>query len=346
MQELIEHLHAGKELTPELIENAVASLVDETVEADLKSSFLRLLREKGETGNEIAGFARALLARAVDPGIDPGRVPGPTIDVCGTGGDRMNLFNVSTTVMFVLAAGGACVVKHGNRGITSRSGGADVLEALGIRIDLSSERLRECVERTALGFIFAPAYHPAFKAIVPVRRALAEEGIPTIFNLLGPLLNPARPEYQLMGVFTEAAMPKIAHALALLGRKRAWVVHGTDAQGRGIDEVSTLGDTRVLHVENEAIEELRIALSDFTLHPAVLADLTGGSREENAVITLGILSGEISGPKRDLVVINSAAAFVTAGLAPDLAEGVALADEQIDSGRAMAKLRELRETGA
>ncbi len=346
MQELIDHLSAGNELTPGQIESAIALLVDESVDLARKTSFLRLLREKGETSNEIAGFVNALLGRAVDPGIERDKVRGPIIDVCGTGGDRMNLFNVSTTVMFVLAAGGACVVKHGNRGITSKSGGADVLEALGIRIELSPERLKECVEQTALGFIFAPAYHPAFKAIVPVRKALAEEGIPTIFNLLGPLLNPARPDYQLMGVFSKDAMAKIAGALALLGRKRAWVVHGTDSEGRGMDEISSLGDTLVFRVEGEKIEKDQISVTEYGLQPAVLADVLGGSREENATITLGILSGEISGPKRDLVAINSAGAFVTAGLAGDLREGIALANEQIDSGSALAKLKELREISA
>ncbi len=172
------------------------------------------------------------------------------------------------------------VVKHGNRGITSKSGGADVLEALGVPIDLPPEKFRNLLRRHRLGFMFAPAYHPAFKAIVPVRKALAAEGIPPIFNLLGPLLNPARPEYQLVGVFSREAAPKIAQALLLLGRKRAWVVHGTDAEGNGIDEISTMGPTHVFKVGFGKIEEFVIDHGDHHLPEATTAQLQGGTREE------------------------------------------------------------------
>ena len=234
MNELTGELRAGRDLDAAQIEHAVAALTSPEVADAAKADFLQALRIKGETAREIAGFVQALLARAVDPGLDPDKLPGPMIDICGTGGDKLELFNISTTAMFVLAAGGACVVKHGNRAITSRCGGADVLEELGVKIDLAPEELRRCVEKHGLGFVFAPVYHPAFKAIAPVRKALAAQGVPTIFNLLGPLLNPARPPYQLVGIFSPVLLPKYAKALAMLGRACAWAVHGL-----GMDEPFT-----------------------------------------------------------------------------------------------------------
>src|SRR4051794_10121220 len=229
-------LQDRRDLAPAEIVQAASALLAPEIDEASKGDFLAALRAKGETAAEIAGFAEALLAHAVNPEIDPALAPGPLLDVCGTGGDQLDLFNVSTTSMFVLAAGGATVVKHGNRAITSQAGGADVLEALGVRIDLPPAALRECVQRLGLGFLFAPAYHPAFKAIAPVRKRLASEGIPTIFNLLGPLLNPARPPYQLIGLFSKELLPKYAEAIALLPRRRVWAVHGS-----GMDELSTTG---------------------------------------------------------------------------------------------------------
>lgn len=342
MQELTAHVRNGLELSAAQVEAAVECLVDESVDQESKADFLMALREKGETAAEIAAFVRAMLARAIDPGIDQSTLAGPAIDVCGTGGDRMDLFNVSTTSMFILAAGGASVIKHGNRGITSKSGGADVLEALGVRIDLPPAALKQCVEKTGIGFAFAPHYHPAFKAIVPVRKALAAKGIPTVFNLLGPLLNPARPNYQLVGVFSDAVASKIAEALALLERKVAWVVHGTTADGRGVDELSTMGPTRVLKVTSTGIDDGTIDAQDLGLPRALPGDLKGGESRENAAVTSAILCGELSGPKQDIVLLNAAAAFVVTGLAEDMKCGLALASEQIDSGRAFAKLEELR----
>ena len=193
MDALIQHVEEGKELSSREIDVAAEMLLSENVSDDKKARFLKGLTAKGETATEVAGFVEAFLERAVDPGISEMKFNGPTIDVCGTGGDKLNLFNVSTTSMFVIAAGGAVVVKHGNRGITSKSGGADVLEALGINLELSPEDFRHCLEVAGVGFLFAPLYHPAFKAVVGVRKMLAKEGIRTIFNLIGPLLNPARP---------------------------------------------------------------------------------------------------------------------------------------------------------
>lgn len=338
MQTLISHLERGEDLSPQQVEDAVAALVSENGNEDGKASFLKALRTKGETAREIAGFVKALLERAVDPQIEPEKCGGPVIDVCGTGGDRMGLFNVSTTGMFVLAAGGATVVKHGNRGVTSKCGGADVLESLGIRIDLAPADLKRCVETAGAGFLFAPHYHPAFKAIAPVRKRLAAEGVTTIFNLLGPLLNPARPDYQLVGVFDRALLAKYAAVLGLLGRKRAWALHGA-----GADEIMPFEATDV--VETAAGEPAR----DFLIHPWHLGipacaheELRGDGCAENAQILTGILDGTIRGGKRDIVLLNAAAGFVVVGLAHDMHAGVALANAQIDSGRALAKLRAMQ----
>ena len=337
MNSLTDSLKSGTDLNATQVEHAVAQLVSADVADDTKADFLKALRGKGETAAEIAGFVRALLARAVDPGIDPARVPGPMLDVCGTGGDKLELFNVSTACMFVLAAGGACVVKHGNRAITSRCGGADVLEELGVKIDLAPAELMRCAEEHGLGFIFAPAYHPAFKSIVPVRKALAAQGIPTIFNLLGPLLNPARPAHQLVGIFSPLLLPKYAEALAALDRARAWAVHGS-----GMDELSLAGPTEVREVKAGVIREFSVDAASFGLARCEVADLRGGDCAENARILLAILDGTERGPMRDMVLLNSAAGLVIAGLAADLAAGIEHAREQITSGRALAKLHALQ----
>ena len=344
--DLIASLQDGSGLSPDEISFAAAFLLDPSAELASKSDFLRALSRKGETDAEIAGFVEAFLQRAVDPSLDPASLSGPMIDCCGTGGDKLDLFNVSTTSLFVLAAGGAVVVKHGNRSVTSQCGGADVLEALGVQINLPPAGLRRCVESTGCGFLFAPHYHPAFKEIGPVRKALGAEGVTTIFNLLGPLLNPARPSYQLVGIFSAAALSKYAGVLHRLGRRRAWTIHGRSSNGGGMDELSTMGETEVHAVDAGAIVPpwtlAHETVASLGIPRARLEDLRGGNREENARIVAGILDGSLTGPKRDLVVLNAAAGFVVAGLSPDLASGVAHANEQIASGRAFAKLKALR----
>ena len=337
MRELIEHVRDGAHLTAAQIAAAVAHLTAAEWEDDVKAELLRALRDKGETVEEIAAFAQALLSLAVDPGLDFTRLPGPVIDVCGTGGDRLELFNISTTSMFVLAAGGAVVVKHGNRAITSKCGGADVLEYLGVEIDLPPEPLRRCIETLGLGFIFAPAYHPAFKAISPVRKLLAAQGIPTVFNLLGPLLNPARPPFQLVGIFDRTLLPKYAETLRTLGRERAWAVHGD-----GMDELATTGPSEVREVSPAGIRCFEVIASDLGLAPAWIEDLRGGDCAGNAQILTGILDGSLRGPQRDIVELNAAAGFVVCGLSSNLPDGLGLAREQIDSGAALAKLHALR----
>jgi anthranilate phosphoribosyltransferase len=250
----------------------------------------------------------------------------------------MELFNISTASMFVLAAGGAIVVKHGNRAITSQCGGADVLEALGVRIDLAPAELKRCVENLGLGFVFAPSYHPAFKAIGPVRRRLAAQGIPTIFNMLGPLLNPARPEFQMVGVFSPALLGKYAHSLGALGRTRAWALNGD-----GTDELTITGPSHVHEVARGAVREFMVSPAELGINSCALSELRGGDKMTNAAILVGILDGSDRGAKADIVALNAAAGFVITGLAPDLVSGLAMAREQIANGKALAKLRALQE---
>ncbi|MHA3770545.1 anthranilate phosphoribosyltransferase [Verrucomicrobiota bacterium sgz303538] len=338
MQSLISILQSGAELPPADIVGAVERLFSPEIDDNSKAEFLKALRAKGETANEIAAFVEALLTRAIDPGLDPAKLPGPMLDVCGTGGDRMELFNISTTSMFVLSAGGVAVVKHGNRAITSLCGGADVLEVLGVRIDVPPETLRECVETLGLGFIFAPTYHPAFKSIAPVRKMLAAEGIATIFNLLGPLLNPARPPYQFVGIFAQDRLPVYAKALKRLGRTRAWAVHGN-----GIDELSTSGASEVHEVSSTGIRRFEVHAGQYGIPHAHVGELRGGNKELNARLLVGVLDGSVRGPKRDVVVLNAGAGFVVTGIAPDLQAGLDLAREMLDSGKALAKLKDLQE---
>jgi len=343
MDALIHHLEEKQDLSPREIEVAAALLLDPTAKDEKKARLLEALAKKGETPSEIAGFVEAFLEHAVSPHLGLLELEGPTLDVCGTGGDQLDLFNVSTTAMFVTAAAGAIVVKHGNRGITSKSGGADVLEALGIRIDLSPDDFRRCVEQTGLGFMFAPNYHPAFKAVIAVRKELAARGVKTIFNLIGPLLNPARPQCQLVGVFNRELCPAFAEILQRLGRDSAWVVHGTTGDGRSVDEVSLMGSTRICKSGlYQDIEDEEVRPRDFGLKHAEVSDLQGGDAKVNAVILEDILAGKDTGPKRDMVAMNAGAALACAGLADNMGDGIEIALEMMANGAALEKLRLLQ----
>ena len=344
MDALIQHVEEGKELSLREIDVAAEMLLDPSVSDEKKARFLKALTLKGETATEITGFVEAFLERAVDPGVAGMTFNGPTIDVCGTGGDKLNLFNVSTTSMFVIAAGGAVVVKHGNRGITSKSGGADVLEALGVNIELSPDEFRESLEVAGVGFLFAPLYHPAFKAVVGVRAQLAKEGVRTIFNLIGPLLNPARPECQLIGVCDPNLNTTFAEILQRLGRDSAWVVNGMTADGRSVDEVSLLGQTRICKSGSyQSIVDEVVEPEDFGLSVCKVEDLQGGDAEMNAKILTDILSGHDTGPKREMVLLNAGAGLACAGLVDTLGQGVSMAAELIDSGQALERLHRLQE---
>jgi anthranilate phosphoribosyltransferase len=339
MKALTERLNAGMDLNAGDVGVAVALLLSDTTEDSVKADFLTALHRKGETVEEIVCFVQQLINRAVDPLIDPKNVAGPMIDVCGTGGDGLDLFNVSTTIMFVLAAGGAVVVKHGNRSVTSLCGSADVLEALGAPFDLPPAHLRECVERLGLCFIFARQYHPAYRVIAEMRRRLARENIRTVFSLLGPLLNPTRPARQLIGVFSSRLTSVFADVLRRLGRERAWVVHGMTEGGGGMDDISTSGATILAELLHGKVVSGVIDSRWLNIPPGTLDDLRGGDAAENARHVEGILSGEIKGAKRDLTLVNAAGGFVVAGLARDMSDGIGMAREQIDSGRALEKLR-------
>jgi anthranilate phosphoribosyltransferase len=343
MDALIHLLEAKQDLTPREVQVLADLLLDAAAPDEKKARLLEALALKGETPDEIACFVEAFLEHAVDPHLRLLDLPGPTLDVCGTGGDQLDLFNVSTTAMFIAAAAGAIVVKHGNRGITSKSGGADVLEALGVRIDFGADEFRTCVEQAGLGFMFAPLYHPAFKSVVAVRKTLAARGVKTIFNLIGPLLNPARPECQLVGVFSRELCPVFAEILQRLGRESAWVVHGTTGDGRSVDEVSLMGSTRICKSGSlQDMDDEEIRPRDFGLHHAEVADLQGGDAKVNALILEAILNGSETGPKRDMVLLNASAALTCAGLADHMDDGLEIAQEMITSGAALDRLRRLQ----
>ncbi len=335
MKELLEKLRAGEALGDVDVEMFCALLLAEAGSVDDRAELLRGLSAKGETPAEIASFVRVLLAHARR--IEIRADGGPLIDVCGTGGDKHGLFNVSTAAMFVVAACGARVAKHGNRGVTSKSGGADVLEALGVRLELEPARAAEALDAAGCVFLFAPFYHPAFKAIAPVRRFLAGRGETTIFNKLGPLLNPAHPPYQLAGVFDPAMVGTYAAVFAALGRRRAWAVHGLTPHG-GLDEMSTLGATEVRSLEGG----FTLDAADFGLRPPALAELVGGDAAHNARILEDLLRGRAGGAIADIVAWNAAGALVVAGICGDIGAGLKRAREAIRTGAAAGRLEALR----
>jgi len=340
---LIHHMEQGQELSSREVAVAAELLLNPAVADAKKAHLLEALANKGETPAEIAGFVEVFLEHALDPHLGLLELEGPTLDLCGTGGDKLNLFNVSTTAMFVAAAAGAIVVKHGNRGITSPSGGADVLEALGIRIDLPADGFRRCLEKAGVGFMFAPAYHPAFKAVSGVRKILAARGVRTIFNIIGPLLNPARPQCQLVGVFSRELCPVFAEILESLGRDSAWVASGATDDGRAVDEVSLMGSTRICKAGTyQDIEDEEVHPRDFRLQQAEVGELQGGDAKANAAILEAILAGRDTGPKHDMVLLNAGAAIACAGLADNLGEGIEVSRELLASGAALARLRLLQ----
>ena len=348
LEQLTRHLAASNPLTEEQVRLAVEQLVQEAVPLAAKADFLTHLARKGETTEEIVAFARELRARAIQPALDDRVRAGQILDVVGTGGDRLSTFNISTTVALVAAAAGVVVAKHGNRASTSPIGSADVMEALGLPFDLGPEEAARALREHGFAFFFAPQYHPAFRHIIPARKLCAERGQTTIFNFLGPLLNPARPTAALIGVPRPDLCAPFARALQSLGVRRAMVVCGA-VPGEGgavryLDELSPLGPTTVAEFYQErALACSTLPPEPFPLQTATLADLRGGDREVNATIIRRILRGEERGPKRDAVLLNAAAALFVAGRARTMAEGWELAGETIDSGKAGAKLAELQQ---
>jgi anthranilate phosphoribosyltransferase len=341
MKTLIDKLRNGGDLTDGDIRYVVPLLLSDAIQDELKADFLTALHDKGETAEEVACFVELFMERADDPKIDPAELPGPMIDVCGTGGDGLDFFNVSTTIMFVLAAGGAVVLKHGNRSVTSSCGSADVLEELGVPIHLSPEDMKECAQRFGLAFLFARQYHPAFRQIAKMRERLTRQNR-TIFSLLGPLLNPARPRRQLIGVFAPRLTTLFADVLRRLGHERAWVVHGLAENTNGIDDISICGATTIAELQDGKITSAVLDTQWLGVPRGQIEELLGGTASENAATLEGVLSGKITGAKREMVVANAGGGFVVAGLARDMNGGIALAREQIDSGRALEKLRALQ----
>ena len=313
---------------------ALEEILDGEVDPAVTAGLLTALRIKGETVDEIVGFARVMRAHAAPVTCKVAR-PEQMVDTCGTGGDGAQTFNISTACAFVVAGAGAPVAKHGNRSISSQCGSADVLEALGANVQLMPEQAAEAIDRVGVGFLFAPLIHPAMKHVQPVRRALAMR---TVFNLLGPLTNPAGAGAQVVGVYDGRLVPMVAEALARLGVSRAFVVHGED----GLDEITTTGPTRAAEVRNGSVTERQLGPQDFGVEEARRDDLSGGDREENALIIRRILEGA-HGPRPDIVIVNAAAALVAAGRAEDLRAGAAQAREAIQSGAALAKLEQFVE---
>lgn len=291
-------------------------------------AFLAGLRTKGETVEEIVGLVETMrsFSRTVD-------VDYPVVDTCGTGGDRAGTVNISTTAAFVLAGAGAKVAKHGNRAASSSCGSADLLEALGVKIDLDPEGVRRCLDRAGIGFFFAPIFHPSMRHAGPVRKEL---GVPTVFNFLGPLTNPAGAQYQALGVSDPVMAPKMVSVLGELGTARALVFHGLD----GLDEISLSGPSRLWDLDRGRVTESEIDPEEYGIGRAHASELRGGSAEENARLTLGILEGQ-TGPMRDVVVINAAAGAIACGLAGGFPEAIAVVTESIDRGAAKGALKAL-----
>lgn len=341
LEKLTSQLAGAQPLTGPQILAAVEELIDEKVPVAVKADFLTALAQKGETPDEISAFAGALREKSIPPPLDAETRSREILDVVGTGGDRLSTFNISTTVAILCAAAGVTVAKHGNRAVTSSVGSADVVEELGIRVDLSPEEAARALREHGFVFFFAPLFHPAFRHIAPARKLCADRGQRTIFNILGPLLNPARPSAMLVGVPRPEWCEPMARALQSLGVRRGMVVCG-EAEGKSLDEFSTLGTSHVAEFYQErgfSVSSLSPEL--FPRQPATLRDLRGGDKVVNAEIIRRILRGEERGPKRDAVLLNSAAALFVAGQTKSLAEGWDLAGRIIDSGRANAKLEAL-----
>ncbi len=293
------------------------------------AGFLVGLRMKGETPHEIAGCAKAMIEKAVKIDFNDENL----IDTCGTGGDEVGTFNISTASAIVASACGAKVAKHGNRAVSSKCGSADVLKELGVNIELSPQEAKKCLEEIGIAFIYAPLYHTAMKYAGPVRQAL---GIRTVFNILGPLTNPAQAKRQIIGVFSESLTEKIALVLKELGTKHALVVHGAG----GIDEISISGHTKVSELKNGEVKTYEINPEDFGFKKWDLNLVLGADAKTNAEIIKKIFDGE-KGPQRDIVLLNSGAAIYVSGLADSIQDGIKMAREAIDSGKAKKKLEEL-----
>ncbi|WP_254838018.1 anthranilate phosphoribosyltransferase [Natronomonas marina] len=330
MTEYIERVADGEDLSIEEARTASSLVFEEATEAQI-GALLSALRAKGETEAEIAGFAQGMAdaARTIDPNRSP------LVDTCGTGGDGHDTINVSTTSAFVVSGSGVPVAKHGNYSVSSSSGSADVLEELGVTIDAEPPVVERCIEERDMGFMLAPVFHPAMKAVIGPRKEL---GMRTIFNVLGPLTNPAGADAQVVGVYDADLVPVLADALSKMAVERALVVHGD-----GLDEIGVHGESTVAEVDDDSVTQYTVTPEDLGVGTYDLGAVAGGSPTENAADMRGILEGDVDGAKRDIVLANAGAAIYVAGETDSLAGGVDAARESIDSGAAAARLEALRE---
>ncbi|WP_134670049.1 anthranilate phosphoribosyltransferase [Halorussus marinus] len=330
MQTYIERVTDGEDLTLAEAREAAAAVFEDATEAQI-GALLAALRAKGETETEIAGFARGMrdAARTIDPDRSP------LVDTCGTGGDDYSTINVSTTSAIVASGAGVPVAKHGNYSVSSSSGSADVLEEVGVQIDAEPPAVEAAIEADGIGFMLAPVFHPAMKAVIGPRREL---GMRTVFNVLGPLTNPAGADSQIVGVYDPDLVPVLARSLAQMDVERALVVHGS-----GMDEIAVHDETAVAEVRGDEIEEYTLAPEDFGLDRHDVAEVAGGSPAENAADLRGIAAGEVTGAKRDIILANAGAAIYVAGEADSLEDGVERAAKAIDDGDATEKLEQLCE---
>lgn len=326
----IEKLVKNKDFNPHEAKYSMRQIMSGDATPAQIGAFLTALRIKGETSTEIASFAKVMrnFANTIEPEIDK-RI----VDTCGTGGDKINTFNISTSAMFVAAGAGIPIAKHGNRSVTSKSGSADVLETLGVNIHSTPEREKETIEKVGIGFMFAPNFHEAMKHAINPRKEIE---LRTVFNVLGPLTNPAGADSQLMGVYDPNMTEKMSKVLKKLDSEKAMVVHGLD----GLDEISTLGKTKISKLSDGKIRTFMVEPEEFGISRTKPKEIAGGNARENAEILLKILKGE-KGPKADIVLLNAAAAVFVGGKATDLKEGIEVAREAVDSGRAYEKLVQL-----
>lgn len=341
LPELTARLGARCDLAPAEVELAAAALAASEVGEEEKGAFLTALAVKGETAAEVAAFATAFRARAVDPRV--GAWAARAIDIVGTGGDHAGGFNISSLVVLVLASAGVTVMKHGNRGITSKCGSADLLAALGVDLAAPPEKLRHALDELGFVFFFAPNYHPAFKHIAPVRKALAARGQRSVFNILGPLINPGRPAHVLLGVFAEPWVEKLAGALEALGAQAGLAAHGVIAPGRGIDELTTATANRVRGFGRHRAVAGEWRAADFGLPVSPFADLAGGDLADNVAIVDALLAGRGPAGLVDTITLNAAVAMWIVGKMPAVRDGLAPARELLLGGAVKKKIEATRE---
>jgi anthranilate phosphoribosyltransferase len=330
IQHAISKVAKRENLTQQEAEAAMDEIMTGNATQAQIGGYLMALRMKGETVDEITGSARSMRRAANHPPVQTDNL----VDTCGTGGDGSGTFNISTTVAFVVAGAGLPVAKHGNRAASSKTGSADVLNALGVNLNLTPQQVGECIDQVGIGFLFAVAFHPAMKHAIGPRREL---GVRTIFNILGPLTNPAGARRQLLGVFSPDLTDVMANVLCELGGVAAFVVHGEG----GLDELTTAGPNRVSELINGEVRTYTLDPQTLGFNPAQASDLLGGDPQQNATITRGILDGSTGGAKRDVVLLNASAGLVAGGKAKDLKEGIEMAAHSIDSGAALGKLDSL-----